>query len=416
MSNRVRRSFAALTAAALGVAALTACGGPSDSEVNLGAILPITGTYSTYGGPIRQAAEMAVERVNDSGGITVNDKTYTLKLQVYDDATTPAKSLPSVFPQAVLRDHSPLLIAAWNSANIAPFLKDNPVPVIDVLAATYEPPVNSLDDNIFLLRPYTPDIIPGVGHYLADNYNAKRIAFIGPNESFANGQLESLKLSLPDNGQELVGNVSYPPDATDLSSFIGSVLHSNPDSVHVGGSTQAVAPVISQLRLAGYEGPITMYTGMTPDQARDLIGADLYNNVMEGVHEFEGVTPQTNPRPAAIQFGKDFENRYDTYGIDLTQWAYDAVLIARAAMEQAGTVTDSDAIRDALAEMTIPSETVTGWIPREGEQLFDSRRQATSLSVGLAWDATEKAWSPDFYFTAGLPDQEVTVVDSPTEK
>jgi ABC-type branched-subunit amino acid transport system substrate-binding protein len=320
--------------------------------------------------------------------------------------------MPSLFPQAVLRDGSPLLIAAWNSANIAPFLEDNPVPVIDVLAATYDPPVNSLDSNIFLLRPYTPDIVPGVGQFLADRPGAKSIAFLGPNEPFANGQLESLQKTVGDHGLALSTVVQYSPEASDLSAFIRSALRANPDAIHVGGSTQAVAPVITQLRQAGFDKPITMYTGMTPDQARDLIGAGVYNKVMTNVFEFEGVTPQSNPLPQAMRFGKDFEERYHTYGIDLVQWAYDAVWIAKAAMEKADSSTDHGAIAEALTELTVPDETITGWIRNDGDRLFNADRQATSLSVALGWNNQTATWDPEMYFTAGLPDQDVKVVDA----
>jgi branched-chain amino acid transport system substrate-binding protein len=210
--------------------------------------------------------------------------------------------------------------------------------------------------------------------------------------------------------------VQYPADASDLSSFIRAALDSNPDAIHVGGSTQAVAPVLAQLHQLGYDKPITMYTGMTPDQAEDLIGGGVYNEVMANVHEFEGVTPQTNPLPAANQFGKDFEAEYDTYGIDLTQWAYDAVWIAKAAMESAGTVTDPAKIRDALTELTVPDDTITGWTEHDDGLLFNDARQASSVSVGLKWNTDTATWDPDIYFTAGLPDQKVTVVDPAAAK
>jgi branched-chain amino acid transport system substrate-binding protein len=184
MKKNVIRPAAALFASCLAAATMTACDGSasgSTSEtVHLGAILPLTGDFSTYGGPLKQAAQLAVDRVNDAGGIEVDGKSYEIDLKVYDDATAPEKNIPQIFPQAVLRDQDPLLITAWNSANVAPFLKDNPVPVIDVLAATLEPPVNSLDDNIFLLRPYTPDIIPGVGAYLSDKFKVAKMAYLGP--------------------------------------------------------------------------------------------------------------------------------------------------------------------------------------------------------------------------------------------
>jgi len=414
MIKRLLRPAAAGLSGCLAAVTLVGCGaasgGGSSDTVHLGAVLPLTGDFSTYGGPLKQAVELAVERVNADGGVQVDGESYEIDLKVYDDATAPEKNIPQIFPQAVLRDQNPLLITAWNSANVAPFLKDNPVPVIDVLAATFEPPVNSLDDNVFLLRPYTPDIIPGVGAYLSEQFGVNKMAYLGPDEPFANGQLTSLQQTVGDHGITLGKVVKYPADASDLSSFIRSAVDSGPDAIHVGGSTQAVAPVLAQLHQLGYRKPVTMYTGMTPDQAKDLIGAGVYSDVMANVHEFEGVTPQTNPLPAANQFGEDFQSEYHTYGIDLTQWAYDAVWIAKAAMEKAGTVSDPEKIRDALAELTVPSDTVTGWIAHDGK-LFNEARQASSLSVGLTWDGKRATWDPDIYFTAGLPEQKVMIVD-----
>jgi hypothetical protein len=128
------------------------------------------------------------------------------------------------------------------------------------------------------------------------------------------------------------------------------------------------------------------------------------------VHEFEGVTPQTNPSPAAHRFGEDFQRRYDSYGIDLTQWAYDVVWIAKAAMERAHSVTDKEAITTALRKLTVPPGTVTGWITHGGGKLFNEQRQATSLSVALSWDSGRKTWTPSYYYTAGLPRQTVKQV------
>jgi branched-chain amino acid transport system substrate-binding protein len=403
----------ATAAAALLAAGVTACGGGpgGDGTVKIGAILPLTGSFSTYGGPLRQAAELAVERVNAAGGIVVDGTAHQVELAVYDDGTAYEKNIPQVFPQAVLRDRVPFLITAWSTYNVAPLLKSNPVPTVDVLAATWQPPVTDGDEHIFLLRPFTPDIIPGVPAYMQEQYQAKRIAYIGPDDSFADGQLASLKDAAAKAGSEVVAEVRYPAEATDLSSFVRQAMAANPEAIHTGGSTQAVAPLLTQLYQAGNTAPISMYTGMTPDQARDLIGPDLYGDVMKNVHEFEGVTPQTNPSQAAQQFGKDFQDRYGIYGIDLIQWSYDAIWIAKAAMEKAGTVEDREKITAALKDLTVPENTVTGWTERDGGKLFNDQRQATSLSVALSWDPAAKTWAPSYYYTAGLPEQKVTQVD-----
>jgi branched-chain amino acid transport system substrate-binding protein len=87
------------------------------------------------------------------------------------------------------------------------------------------------------------------------------------------------------------------------------------------------------------------------------------------------------------------------------------VWIAKAAMEEAGTVEDREKITAALKDLTVPDNTITGWTERDGGKLFNGQRQATSLSVALSWDAAAKTWTPSYYYTAGLPEQKVTQVD-----
>lgn len=87
-------------AASLVVASLTACGGSekeetasaetsaadettaaADGEVfTIGGIGPVTGSAASYGNSVKQGAEIAIKEINEAGGVTVGDKTYTLNM------------------------------------------------------------------------------------------------------------------------------------------------------------------------------------------------------------------------------------------------------------------------------------------------------------------------------------------------
>lgn len=77
-------------AAALALAA-SAFGANAD-EIKLGFIGPITGSLAELGQAMQHAAELAVEEVNEAGGITVGDKTYTLSLALGDTEGTVAEA------------------------------------------------------------------------------------------------------------------------------------------------------------------------------------------------------------------------------------------------------------------------------------------------------------------------------------
>ena len=51
----------------------------------LGAAVSLTGKYSTNGEHTRNGYNMAVQRINDMGGVTVGGKSYKFDIIYYDD-------------------------------------------------------------------------------------------------------------------------------------------------------------------------------------------------------------------------------------------------------------------------------------------------------------------------------------------
>ena len=81
--------FAAATlfAAALSIAAPA----PAADSIVLGAAVSLTGKYSTNGKNTKDGYDLAVQRVNEMGGVKVGGKTYQLKVMYYDDESTSAR-------------------------------------------------------------------------------------------------------------------------------------------------------------------------------------------------------------------------------------------------------------------------------------------------------------------------------------
>jgi branched-chain amino acid transport system substrate-binding protein len=93
MSNRLKHFAAvAMSAAAFGLVA----DGPAAAKVEgdtiiLGAAVSLTGKYSTNGKNTKDGYDLAVQRVNEMGGVTVGGKSYKIKVVYYDDESTPAR-------------------------------------------------------------------------------------------------------------------------------------------------------------------------------------------------------------------------------------------------------------------------------------------------------------------------------------
>lgn len=62
-----------------------------DDTITLGAAVSITGKYSTNGKHTKNGYDLAVEKINEAGGVDVGGKTYKLAIVYYDDESTPAR-------------------------------------------------------------------------------------------------------------------------------------------------------------------------------------------------------------------------------------------------------------------------------------------------------------------------------------
>ena len=117
--KKMTKVFSLALAASLVVASLTACGGDGAAETKaetssagetaadgettaasadgdvfmIGGIGPVTGSAASYGNSVKQGAEIAIKEINEAGGVTVGDKTYTLDMVFADDEATEDKAI-----------------------------------------------------------------------------------------------------------------------------------------------------------------------------------------------------------------------------------------------------------------------------------------------------------------------------------
>ena len=63
-----------------------------DGYIVLGAAVSLSGKYSTNGKHTKNGYDLAAERINQQGGVTVDGQTYRLKIIYYDDESTPARA------------------------------------------------------------------------------------------------------------------------------------------------------------------------------------------------------------------------------------------------------------------------------------------------------------------------------------
>ena len=93
MTIRVLRTelvVAVLTAMAFAATGLAHAKVEGDTII-LGAVVSLTGKYTTAGNHTKRGYDVGVKHINARGGIKVGKKSYKLKVIYYDDESTPAR-------------------------------------------------------------------------------------------------------------------------------------------------------------------------------------------------------------------------------------------------------------------------------------------------------------------------------------
>ncbi len=85
-----------------------------DSEIRIGAVLPVTGKESKIGGAYKAATELAVKEVNDAGGLLVHGKKMKIDLRLLDDTSDAAKSAELV-EQLIVQQKVHAVIGGYGS-------------------------------------------------------------------------------------------------------------------------------------------------------------------------------------------------------------------------------------------------------------------------------------------------------------
>ncbi len=354
-------------------------GAASGGVAKVGAILSLSGVYSTLGPPEKKAMTMGLEALNKSG-FQVGGKTYTMDVTFTDDKSDAATTGVAAFRQMTQSDNLPLIGFGLGSSTYAPLLKRSPIPMVNILDSTF-PSILQYDPHLFLTRGDSPSYVPGCLDYAKQKLAVKSISVItAKGEPYAQGLTQLGKQDAPGEGLSVGAVAEYPLGATDYGNAISQAVASKPDAIYLSSVTAVILPVLKQLRQSGYTGPVFHSSGVNPNQAQAILGAQ-YNTIMKDNYDCAGTLPTTSANPATKAFAKAYQARNSEYPQDLTMWAYDFPFVVAEAMTKAGSTTDSGKIFKALPEIQVPKGTISGWVPGAGGKFFTNRDARTTSEV-----------------------------------
>jgi len=312
--------------------------------VSLGAIFGLSGPISVYGGPQRQAVELAVMEINDSGYLGE----ASLEV-IFEDAQGDAEQAISAMTKLVEEDGvvgviGPTLSTQAFSAD--PIAEENSTPVMGVSNTA----VGITDMGDYVFRNSLPEsaVIPGTVAQAVDALGLQAVGVMyGSDDDFTYSGYEVFVEALDANDVRILGEETFSVGDVDFSAQLTNLINEDPDALVVSALASEAALIIIQARDLGYEGTIIGGNGFNSPAVRENAGTDA-EGVIVGAAWNSAATSQT---PSSLAFIEHFEAAYEFSPDQFATQAYTGTWLYATAIRCANS-TDRTAVRDALAGIT----------------------------------------------------------------
>jgi len=358
MNVRLGSIVASLIGAMLASAWLPA---NAQDVLKIGVIGPMTGPGAQWGLATAGGVQIAAKEVNDKGGLKVGNKTYRVEVISYDEQYKAAVAI-SALQRLINQDGAKFVFGPVSSAGT--------LAVMDIVKQTKTIGITgaysrkALDpSNPYMFRVYSvaTDFAQPMVNWLKKNVRAdlKRVAVINPNDETGWDSDKLLNDTYTKNGYTIVAKELYERSVRDYQPVLTKILAERPDIVDLGTAPPASAGlIVRQARELGYKGRFIKIGGSGPRQIIEGAG----KAAAEGVINYLPADEQ-NPgyRRLAAEYKKMTGNEMNPL---LVSW-YDGAYILMAAIQSAGTVSDTDKVRQSFAK-ALPYKSVLGGTIRLG--------------------------------------------------
>lgn len=209
--------------------------GDSDGGMNvikLGGSMSLTGDNADLGQLYKDAYELTIQRINESGGVEAGDgNTYELEMILRDDGTDASQS-KSIYQELIDREGIDYLLGPYSSTVTLPasaVAAQNQKPMVEGGGASPEIFAQG-NEWIFGLLPTANKYAKSyIDMCLAQDSAPESIAILAEDGTFSQSTAEGARNKISNTDLELVVDQTFPSDTSDLSTNLGRVRDSGAD-------------------------------------------------------------------------------------------------------------------------------------------------------------------------------------------
>ena len=329
---------------------------PSNAKVEgdtiiLGAAVSLTGKYSTNGEHTKNGFNMAVDRINDMGGVTVGGKSYKFDIIYYDDESDSSRAA-QLAERLIKQDGVHYMLGPYSSGltkAMAPVTEENKIPMVEA---------NGASRSLFTKGyKYLFAVLSAANQYLEvaidlavekNGGNPVNIAMAFEQDAFSQDVRIGVVEAAERTGSTITIDDKLPKELNDMAATLAKVKATKPDVLVVSGHSKGALTAIRQISEMQVDVPMLAMTHCDASKLAKQHGknseyalcAAQWHKTLSYSDEFFG---------DGAQYDKEFTEIYGYAPPYQAAESSAALLVYKAAFERADSL-DKDKIRDALAQ------------------------------------------------------------------
>ena len=360
------------TAAVSALALLTAFGAFSASAADtivFGAAVSLTGKTAKEGEYTRDGYNFLVDKLNETGGITVGGKKYKVSVKYYDDESKSERTA-QLIEKLINEDKVSFILGPYGSApsgTAAPICEKYRIPMIEANGSAESIFSKGYRYTFAVLSPAKLYLKGVVDLVLSKDKNVRTVAVLGENEPFSKEVASGGADYAREKGLQVVYQELYPSGTQDVSALLTNIKAKNPDVILGAGHLQDSLLIVKQARDLGVSPKAMGFSvGPSSPEFRDnlkgsadyILGATQWTEALK----YNGDDPWKTPKAYAEAF-RAKNPKYRDIPYQVAESSAAALAFWRA-IEKANSL-DPVKVRDAIASLDM--------MTFYGQVKFDSR-------------------------------------------
>jgi branched-chain amino acid transport system substrate-binding protein len=299
--------------------------GAQAADLQIGIMVPTSGSEATYGRDMENAIHLAVDELNAKGGV-LGMKIATV---TQDDACDPQQAVNAA--SKLVSENVFAVVGGYCSGATLPTLKvygDAGIPLI-IPAANSTKLIGGGSGNVFMINSTGNDQVATATKFFQSQH-IKTLAIVNEGDAYSADLADLTRTQWQKDGGQVVDFEVANKGEQDYSAIVTRIKSHSPQAVFWTAYYADGALLLKQLRQAGYTGLIALGDGSNSPKLFEIAGA-----AANGVYCFSNPTVEFLPNAKA--FAAAYKAKFGHAPGPYSALSYDGMNLLASAIKEAGS-------------------------------------------------------------------------------